>query len=72
MLALAALVFVVVLGGVYLLVNMLTMGVPQKRFCMTTTAIALFLGLMFGEYAQEAMIAILVFGMGGLLILDRR
>ena len=57
---------------VYLLLRMLDMADAQRDFCMVTTMIALSLGVLFGENAIAAAIAIMVFGMAGLLIIDKR
>jgi len=68
-----ALVVIVAGGGlVYLLLRMLDMADAQRNFCMVTTMIALSLGVVFGENAIAAAIAIMVFGMAGLLVIDRR
>lgn len=68
---LGIIVFVIAGGLVYLLAQMLPLGKSQRRFCIFITFTALFLGACFGQYARDAIIAILVLGMGGLLTLDR-
>jgi hypothetical protein len=72
MIAIALIVIVAGGGLVYLLLRMLDMAEAQRNFCMITTMIALCLGVLFGENAIAAAIAIMVFGMGGLLVIDRR
>ena len=68
-----ALVFIVAGGGLaYLLLRMFDLAESQRMFCMITTLIALSLGIFFREYAINAVIAILVAGMAGLLAIDRR
>jgi hypothetical protein len=69
--ALRALVFVASGGLIFLLLRVMPMKEAQRRFLLVATLTALFLVLAFGRHAKEAGIALLVFGMFGLLALDR-
>jgi len=68
---LRALVFVASTGLIYILLRVMPMGEAQRRFLTFVGILALFLVLSFGKYAKEAGIALLIFGMVGLLALDR-
>jgi len=72
MIGVAAVVIVAGAGFVYILLRVLNVGKAQRNFCMITTMIALCLGVLFGENATAAAIAIMIFGMGGLLAIDKR
>lgn len=69
--ALRALVFVASGGLIFLLLRAMPMKEVQRRFLLVATLTALFLVLAFGRHAKEAGIALLVFGMVGLLALDK-
>jgi hypothetical protein len=71
MILVRALVFVVAGGLVVLLLRLLPMGSTQRKFLLFSGLVSLFLILAFGEHAREAVIVLLVLGMGGLLALDR-
>jgi hypothetical protein len=71
MLALNALIFVVASGLAYLVLRSLPMAETQRRFLLFAGLTAIFLVSAFGAHAKEAVIALLIFGMGGLLALDR-
>jgi hypothetical protein len=71
MLALRALIFVVASGLAYLILRVLPMRDAQRRFLLFAGLTAIFLVSAFGAHAKEAVIALLIFGMGGLLALDR-
>jgi hypothetical protein len=66
-----ALIFVASGGLIYLLLRLMPMKDAQRRFLMVVALTALFLVLAFGRHGKEAGIALLVFGMIGLLALDR-
>jgi len=55
---------------VYVLLRALPLGPYQLRFCFVMTLTALFLGIFFGRYALSAVIAMILFSLGGLLALD--
>ena len=71
MILVRALLFVVLAGAVFLLLRLLPMRDTQRRFLLVATITALFLVLAFGKYAKEAVIALLVLGMAGLLAIDK-
>lgn len=55
----------------YALLRRLSLGRYQLRFCSAITVTALFLGIFFGRYALGAVIAMIIFTLGGLLALDQ-
>jgi len=69
--ALRALIFVASTGLIYVILRAMPMRGAQRRFLTFVGILALFLVLAFGRYAKEAGIALLIFGMVGLLFLDR-
>ncbi len=71
MVLLGVLIFVAAGGLVYLLLRILPLDDTQRRFLMVAALTSLFLILAFGSHAREAVIALLILGIGGLLALER-